>query len=95
MRDDDKRLGMDRDITRRDFISGVSIAASGALLSPVANAATDQSAVLQNASGYYPPARAGMRGNHPGSFESAHLQAMTEAAIEQAWRATQELFDAT
>src|ERR1700743_2666285 len=27
---------------------------------------------VQNAAGYYPPARLGMRGSHPGSFEAAH-----------------------
>src|SRR5678816_4666637 len=26
----------------------------------------------QNASGYYPPALTGLRGSHPGSFETAH-----------------------
>jgi spermidine dehydrogenase len=28
---------------------------------------------LQDQSGYYPPARLGLRGSHPGSFEAAHL----------------------
>ena len=35
----DRKLGMDRDITRRDFVNGVSIAVGGSLLSaPLAQA---------------------------------------------------------
>ncbi len=52
---------MDRPITRRDFINGVSMAAAGSLLPGVAMAA-----------GTYPPALMGMRGSHAGSWEIAH-----------------------
>ena len=75
----DQLLGMDRPITRRDFLNGVAIgtavAASGPLL---AGALTDSPAVAsmpsaaQDAFGYYPPLLNGMRGSHPGSFEDAH-----------------------
>ncbi len=74
----DRELGMDRDITRRDFLSGVNIAVTASLLStPLAQAlaalegsAGDASAQMM--SGYYPPVRDGLRGSHPGSFEVAH-----------------------
>ncbi|MEI4902598.1 hypothetical protein Q8G48_29085, partial [Klebsiella pneumoniae] len=35
-------------------------------------AATAQEAAAQDAAGYYPPALTGLRGDHPGSFETAH-----------------------
>jgi spermidine dehydrogenase len=35
-------------------------------------AASAQQAAAQDAAGYYPPALTGLRGDHPGSFETAH-----------------------
>jgi spermidine dehydrogenase len=66
---------MNRDITRRDFLNGASIAVAGPLLSgPVAAALEDAANTeAQMAPGYYPPTRDGLRGSHPGSFELAHL----------------------
>ena len=64
--DDDKRLGMDRPIQRRDFLNGVAVTALG--LATAARAA----AAPQDVAGYYPPALTGLRGSHPGSFEIAH-----------------------
>lgn len=66
---------MDRDITRRDFLSGSSIAIGGSALVPPlsqALAALDSSHSAQDMPGYYPPARDGLRGSHPGSYEVAH-----------------------
>jgi len=65
---------MDRQITRRDFINGVSVAVGGALLAPKAAwaLAQDGEYAPESAPDYYPPARTGMRGDHPGSFEVAH-----------------------
>ncbi len=56
-------------ITRRDFINGTLVAAGSSLLpfdagSQAAMAALDPS--------YYPPARTGLRGSHPGSNDYAH-----------------------
>jgi spermidine dehydrogenase len=67
---DDRKLGMDREISRRDFVNGVAMAASSLAL-PVSALArkAEYSAGAQNP---YPPARMGMRGSHPGSFEAAH-----------------------
>ena len=66
----DRELGMNRKITRRDFINGVAVTA-GAALMPWHLLATE-GADAQNASNYYPPALTGLRGSHPGAFESAH-----------------------
>jgi len=62
---DDHRLGMDCAIERRDFLNGVLVA-GGILVGGAARAA----AAL--APDPYPPARTGLRGSHPGSFEAAH-----------------------
>jgi spermidine dehydrogenase len=74
MADTDRALGMDRSITRRDFINGVSATAAGALLLPRWAAAMEaaQEYAPERAPGYYPPALTGMRGDHEGSFETAH-----------------------
>ena len=66
---------MERSITRRDFLDGVAIAVGGAVAGGVPPhfipaALADEAA--QDAAGYYPPALTGLRGNHPGSFETAH-----------------------
>ena len=64
----DRELGMDRAITRRDFLNGVSVAVGGSLLAgPFARYAP-----YSNAAGAYPPALTGMRGSHDGSWELAH-----------------------
>ncbi|HSY31323.1 MAG TPA: NAD(P)-binding protein [Verrucomicrobiae bacterium] len=75
---------MYRKITRRDFLNGVSVGVGGAVVSAtgvskvfdaetlLAAAALDEISA-QNAPGYYPPAKMGMRGNHDGSFTFAHL----------------------
>jgi spermidine dehydrogenase len=77
----DRQLGMSRDITRRDFLNGFSIAVSGALVAPGSAWAeafgmpadtTPKRDGAQNSSGYYPPAKTGMRGSHDGSWEVAH-----------------------
>jgi spermidine dehydrogenase len=74
----DRELGMDRAITRRDFLNGVAISVGGALAGGaiggetlLAAAALDDFA-LEKAAGYYPPALMGMRGNHDGTFTFAH-----------------------
>ncbi len=71
MRDShDRELGMYRKITRRDFINGVAVTA-GAAIMPWHLFAED-AADPQKSPNYYPPAKTGMRGSHPGSFEAAH-----------------------
>jgi spermidine dehydrogenase len=69
----DRALGMDRAITRRDFLNGLAIGATAFACDPLF-AAGDPADPLaaQDAQGYYPPLLTGMRGSHPGSFEAAH-----------------------
>ncbi|MCP5092639.1 MAG: NAD(P)-binding protein, partial [Gammaproteobacteria bacterium] len=65
----DRRLGMDRAISRRDFLNGVGVAIGASLLPGCAKTGEP---IVQAPSAYYPPAATGMRGSHPGSFEVAH-----------------------
>jgi spermidine dehydrogenase len=66
----DKELGMDRRITRRDFMNGAAMAI-GAAVAPHASLLA-QEKEAQDRSGYDPPAAHGLRGSHPGAFEVAH-----------------------
>ena len=69
----DHHLGMDRPITRRDFLNGVSIAVAGSLLGTSWIAGCGSWELAREKDGeYYPPALTGMRGGHKGSFEVAH-----------------------
>jgi spermidine dehydrogenase len=70
MNANDHSLGMDRKIARRDFVNGIGVAAAGALALPWW--AEAQEPTPEQSPDYYPPARTGMRGDHPGSFEVAH-----------------------
>jgi spermidine dehydrogenase len=73
----DRELGMDRNITRRDFLNGVgvtvgaSLAIPGTVLGELLEAA-DAPYAPEKQSEYYPPAKTGMRGSHDGSWEVAH-----------------------
>ena len=58
---------MHRKITRRDFINGVAVTVGAAMMPWHGFGATAESSP-----DYYPPALIGMRGSHPGSFETAH-----------------------
>jgi spermidine dehydrogenase len=71
---EDRRLGMDRPITRRDFLNGVAVGVGGLMASRwLAGADADAAAAFaQDAPGYYPPALTGMRGSHDGSFDVSH-----------------------
>ena len=71
-RREDADLGMRRDITRRDFVNGVGVAVTGALVAPGWLSALEGMPDGIRQQDYYPPARTGMRGSHPGSFEVAH-----------------------
>ncbi|QUD88839.1 FAD-dependent oxidoreductase [Phenylobacterium montanum] len=71
----DRELGLGRPIERRDFLQGALIASGAALtggLSPALARAAAMEAAPQDAVGYYPPTKLGLRGSHPGSFEGAH-----------------------
>jgi spermidine dehydrogenase len=67
----DRALGMDRPITRRDFLNGIAIGTAALACDPLIAASASPaapSAAAQDAPGYYPPLLTGMRGSHPGSF---------------------------
>jgi spermidine dehydrogenase len=68
----DKELGMDRAITRRDFLNGVAFTAGASLLPPHLLAALQHDLDPEKSPDYYPPALTGLRGSHVGAFEVAH-----------------------
>jgi spermidine dehydrogenase len=70
MKKTDQELGMGRPISRRDLIHHSTLAALGLALYPGGIAAATDTAAP-----YYPPTRTGLRGSHPGAFESAHALA--------------------
>jgi spermidine dehydrogenase len=73
----DRELGMNRKITRRDFLDGVAVSVGGSVLtssSPWLHglAFPDSAYAPEKDPNYYPPALMGMRGNHEGTYTSAH-----------------------
>ena len=71
----DAMLGEEVSIPRRDFLQGALLAAATTLTGSL-SAKPDASALeisgAQDHPGYYPPRLTGLRGSHPGSFETAH-----------------------
>jgi spermidine dehydrogenase len=63
---------MGANITRRDFLNGVALTAGAALIPREMWAAIAADLQSQDAPGYYPPAQTGLRGSHPGAFETMH-----------------------
>ncbi len=61
-------------ITRRDFLNGTRIAIGASLLTPWAEAFGRPEADFSLPRGYYPPAQTGLRGSHPGSWETMHAR---------------------
>ena len=73
----DRDLGMNRKITRRDFLDGVAIAVGGSVLASSSSwlqalGSEDSVFAPEKDPNYYPPALMGMRGNHDGTFTTAH-----------------------
>jgi len=66
----DKELGMDRSISRRDFLNGAAAVTTVSAMPGGSFAGSNESA--EAAAVGYPPRRAGNRGSHPGSYEVAH-----------------------
>jgi len=67
----DRQFGMDCDITRRDFLNGFALTLGAAAL-PSSLLAFDSNTDPTKSQTYYPPALTGLRGSHPGSFETMH-----------------------
>ncbi|PWU07271.1 MAG: hypothetical protein C5B51_10410 [Terriglobia bacterium] len=82
---------MDRKITRRDFVNGISVSAAGAFLLPQIAAA--QEFAPEQAPDYYPPALTGLRGDHAGSFEAAHNLRDTRSVDLSSAAHTNETYD--
>ncbi|MBT7904254.1 MAG: FAD-dependent oxidoreductase [Porticoccaceae bacterium] len=68
MKPSDRKLGMDRPITRRDMLQGMALVTAGSAL-PIWALASSPS---ENKAYRYPPLLDGLRGNHVGSFEMIH-----------------------
>jgi len=84
----DDALGMGSDISRRDFVQGTLVGIGALAAAPAAFAAD----VLPLPPASYPPAKTGMRGSHPGSFEDAH--ALRDGVLKQnAVADTGEIYD--
>ena len=68
-RPEDRALGEQRSIPRRDFLQGALVASAMALDGPLLEAyAADsggEALAAQDRPGYYPPLLNGMRGSHP------------------------------
>ena len=73
---EDRHLGLNRPISRRDMLNGVAIGVSSSLASAWLTScgwSLEPAALLaQDRPTYYPPALTGMRGSHDGSWELAH-----------------------
>ena len=66
-------LGMDRDISRRDFLNGMALVAGSLALPEGALGAAGDGAAAPAGEDYpYPPMRTGIRGSQPGSYTAAH-----------------------
>ncbi|MEM7079479.1 MAG: NAD(P)-binding protein [Pseudomonadota bacterium] len=65
MHNSDRELGMERRISRRDFVQGTL--AGGTLAASGVQAQTGPETPV-----YYPPGETGLRGSHEGSYEEAH-----------------------
>jgi spermidine dehydrogenase len=73
----ERALGMDSNITRRDFLNGIGIAVGARFIGPdrfflETFGVPDSAFAPEKDPGYYPPAKTGLRGSHVGSFEVAH-----------------------
>jgi spermidine dehydrogenase len=70
----DRELGMDRPITRRDFLNGVAVGLGGLAISGCGpgEPPLPPDPGFERIAGYYPPGKTGLRGSHDGSFEAAH-----------------------
>jgi spermidine dehydrogenase len=77
----DNELGMNRHITRRDFLNGFGVTVAASLALPhsawaeafgMPGTRFTGGGAEENSSSYYPPTKTGMRGSHDGSWEVAH-----------------------
>ncbi|WP_412058159.1 NAD(P)-binding protein [Bartonella sp. DGB2] len=77
-------------ISRRDFLNGVALAVIAGL-TPLEQIRADP--VLGEKALYYPPALTGLRGTHPGAFESAHALGRAGRYFDYASLSSEEDYD--
>jgi spermidine dehydrogenase len=70
--DRDRYLGMERTITRRDFLNGAAMIVGGTLLTGTAGSSNSAKTEPYPPTDHNPPLLTGLRGSHAGSFETAH-----------------------
>ena len=87
----DKELGLDRPITRRQFCQGSAVALGASLLPWAQVPAFEGSPELSAA--YYPPGLSGLRGDHVGSFETAHALGRRGVRWEQGTDTGEGIYD--
>lgn len=63
---------MDRRITRRDFLNGVALTIGATVVPASLFVGCEHQSDPEKSPNYYPPELTGLRGSHPGSFETAH-----------------------
>lgn len=80
-------------ISRRDFINGVSLGVAGAMLSPMELFAQTMTEPSKLAERSYPPSLMGMRGNHKGSFEVSHSVSWEGKDWGRATDQTDDIYD--
>jgi spermidine dehydrogenase len=66
----EKKCPFSDGVDRRDFLNGVAVTAASLAFAREAEAQATPG--TQDTPGYYPPAQHGLRGSHPGAFETAH-----------------------
>ena len=94
MTKNDHDLGMDRSITRRDFLNGVSVAVGGTMVRPASAGAEEviqQPSAAAMADAAYPPALTGIRGSNAAALEVAH--AMRDGKRWETGESTGETYD--
>ncbi len=61
-------------ITRRDFLNGTQVAIGTSLLTPWSEVFGSSPSKFELGTGYYPPAKTGLRGSHDGAWETMHAR---------------------
>jgi len=61
-------------VTRRDFLNGTQVAIGASLVSPWTELFGADASEFALGTGYYPPAKTGLRGSHDGAWETMHAR---------------------
>ena len=79
--EDDKRLGMDRPITRRHFLDGVAAAAGAAVVFKMGGLGMAQAQETAAGATAYPPSSVGLRGQTDGAQAVMHALRIEEGVV--------------